>query len=116
MIGSITAGIVALQRYNRNRYDEMGRLDGSSLNTRRGWGTAEGTETPALTKLQMALFIEHREGRRDMLSTLKVLSQSADVNTRGGLAALVDEVINTSQKAPGSFDQFYAESSTRCSQ
>lgn len=95
VIGTVTAGVLALQRYNHDRYQEKSELNrGSPIFPGQGSTFPVGTETAFVTTIQLALFYERRGGRGDVLETLKGLSQTADVNTREGLASLISEVIN----------------------
>lgn len=95
MIGGVSAGIMALQRRNRDRYlDENGGGGGNNSSGRAATpSTARGSrETAVVTTMQMAIFCERQGGRNDVLGTLDALSQSADAASPSGLSALVNEV------------------------
>lgn len=88
VLGIMTAGVLALQRYNEER-----RREGRGLPD--GLPNAPGGSSAALvTTLQVALFHPRGGDGLDVLSSLKELSQTADVNSREGLAALIDEVMD----------------------
>lgn len=97
MVGGVSAGLIAARRYNRKRFLEEGggSIDASSPSTTRsrvGGGGSSGTETSAVTTLQLSTYCDRAGGRRDLLATLDKLSQTADVSGPLGLSALVNEV------------------------
>lgn len=90
MIGGVSAGAVALQRYNRKRFLEEGNehykgYPGSAA-------PKASKETAVVTTLQLSMYCDRKGGVRDALLALDKLSQNADVNSPRGLSVLVNEV------------------------
>lgn len=96
MIGGVSAGVAAVQRYNRKRFlGEEGQGDGrrSSPTMPARAGRKSGSKQEAVvTSLQLSLYCDRKGGQGDLLATLDKLSQTADVNSPRGLSALINEV------------------------
>lgn len=97
MVGGVSAGVMALQRYNRKRFLEEGHDGYGSASPKALPASARGLakggrETAVVTTLQLSMFCDRQGGRGDLLGTLEKLSQTADVNSPRGLSALVNEV------------------------
>ena len=91
VIGGISAGIVALQRYNRKRFleDGGGYADGPSTSPL----AMSATKTAVVTSIQVSMFCNRQAGKGSVLTALGDLSKTADVESPRGLSALVNEVL-----------------------
>lgn len=98
MVGGVSAGIAAVQRYNRKKQleeEDLHNRGPSTRNAAAGWSAkpaSGGGGTAVVSTLQLAMFCDRRGGQRDVLDTLNKLSQTADVNSPRGLSTLVNEV------------------------
>lgn len=98
MVGGVSAGIAAVQRYNRKKHleeEDLYNREASSRTAAAGWSAkpaSGGGGTAVVSTLQLAMFCDRRGGQRDVLETLNKLSQTADVNSPRGLSTLVNEV------------------------
>lgn len=96
MIGGVSAGVAAVQRYNRKRFLEeegqgYGRRTSPTLPARSNRNGGRKQES-VVTSLQLSLYCDRKGGQEDLLATLDKLSQTADVNSPRGLSALINEV------------------------
>lgn len=96
MIGGVSAGVAAVQRYNRKRFleeegQDQGRRSSPTLPARASRKSGSKQEA-VVTSLQLSLYCDRKGGQGDLLATLDKLSQTADVNSPRGLSALINEV------------------------
>lgn len=101
MVGGVSAGIAAVQRYNRKRFlEENGQDDSSPTLPARAGRKGGNKQEAVVTSLQLSLYCDRNGGQGDLLATLDKLSQTSDVNSPRGLSALISEVTDQGIRWP----------------
>lgn len=91
IVGGLTVGIMAIQRYNRRRFlHESG--GGYGVESSASSATIGRREMAVVSSIQLSMICDRQAEGGNILSTLENLSKMADVKRPRGLSTLVNEV------------------------